>query len=111
MDAGAVTIIQLQWLAFIASLWMLVLMGVYMALGDLEVVKAAEKVRLFSETQRQFELFIRTVNQEAPRSGEDIPDSSFMDSAASTLIVDEARRLGLTPQEFLKRVSRVLEGA
>lgn len=82
-----------------------------MIVTDKQVLQAATIVRQFERTQHQFAMFIQavTANPEPEQPIEIDPGVLAEMRSMWMMIEKESQKLGITPQEFMLRVSKLME--
>lgn len=100
------------WLAAILFVIGWTVWGVNMIVTDKQVLQAATVIRGFENTQRQFAMFIQAVNAKSPEDDKpiEIDPGTLAEMRSMWMMIEkESQKLGITPQEFMLRVSKLME--
>lgn len=106
------TLTQSLWIAFICSLSLIVMELAYMALiPDKQVLQVAQMVRESSEMYRQFALFIQVASTPPAQPPDDEIDPGVIAELANaySLIQEQAKKLGISEQELMRRMAKIIE--
>lgn len=99
------------WLSAILFVIAWMLWSSYMIVTDKQVLQAATIIRQFEHTQNQFAMFIQAVNAKSePEKPIEIDPGVLAEMRSMWMMIErESQKLGITPQEFMLRISKLLE--